>query len=126
MTPTEDPDTPRDLTDEEKRRVLPGLMRLNRYFLRATEAGMLVAQTASDRSLLEAIQNEIKLPSAPPGDEDLVLLTDAETLAVADRALVRLNLFRQAYERSMIVAHDAAQQEVLSVFAAEWGDAHER
>ncbi len=120
MTPI-GPEAPRALTDEEKRWVLPGLMRLNGYFLRAWKSGMLVANTSSDRAWLQAIEDGITLPTgSSPTGEDLVPLTEAEKLELADRALVRFNLFREAFDRGMIVATDEAQQEILDVFAAQW------
>ena len=111
---------PRDLTDEEKLRLLDPLMGLNRQFLRAWQSGMLVARSETDERWLEMIADGISLPMGPPKDEDLVELTEAEKLRVAEKAIVRLNLFKGAYLRGMIVAHDQEQQEILDSFARLW------
>ncbi len=116
-----DSDARRDLTDGEKLQLLPGLMRLNRHFLRAWSGGMLVAHSEADQQLINTIADDISLPETPPEPGDLVPLNDAELLELADRVLVRLYLFRTAYLRGIMLAQDTEHEEVLHAFSKLWG-----
>jgi len=69
-------------------------MTLNRCFLDAWEAGMLVASTTAEQHVLEAIADGISLPTQPPGADDLVPLTEAEKIQLADRAFGPFQPFR--------------------------------
>jgi hypothetical protein len=114
---------PRDLSDDEKLQLLPGLTNLNRSFVRAWQLKMLLAHTDGDRQWLEAIASGMHLPAEPPSESDLVPLSTEEEVRLAGAMIVRFNLFKEAYRRGMLVAHDDEQREIMRNLASALSDA---
>jgi hypothetical protein len=113
MEPSEADDQPRDLTDDEKLRLLPPMTALNQSLLRMWQLGMVVAHTSDDQTWRDKIASGIRLPDHPPAADDLVPLSEGEKVRVAEAMIVRFNLFKAAHQRGMIVAGDDERRELL-------------
>ena len=117
-----------EVSEERLLRVRGALSNRVGALMRAWWLGMVVAEDEEERALygelveavgapgarrLEGDRTPLAVPVEPPLESGLSQLSDDEYLAVFDQLMTRLELLRQAYERGMIVAADAEQEEQL-------------
>lgn len=124
----EQPEGRVEVNAEQLLRVRGALANRVGALMRAWWLGMVVAEDEDERELydrlveavgepgarrLESDRTPLAVPVEPPVESGLTRLTDDEYLAVFDQLMTRLELLRQAYERGMIVAETAEQEEQL-------------
>lgn len=126
---TEEREEDVEVSEERLLRVRGALANRVGALMRAWWLGMVVAEDEDERRLHDELVAAVGEPGArrlegdrtplavrvePPLESGISRLSDDEYLAVFDQLMTRLELLRQAYERGMIVAANAEQEEALA------------